>query len=368
MGEERSTTVVRSFHASDADAGQRVDEFLARRVGELSRMRIANLIAAGESRVNGEIARAGQRIAAGDSIVLSLGANTPTAMSPDAITLELLFEDEHLIVLVKPAGMLVHPTLSVKRGTLANAVAHHLNKGFAFRVPGSGLEDSESQEPKTRDSEPVDPTRQSMIRPGIVHRLDRATSGVMVVAKTQRALSVLSRHFHKRLVDKRYLALVHGNVSDDDGTINAQIGRDEDRRPRWWVMESGKPAETRFQVRERLNRATLIELVPVTGRTNQLRIHCAYLGHPIVGDEVYEAVVSSQWSVVSEEPRLHDLPTTSDELTGLRPLTTDHSSSRLCLHSYRLAFHHPATGEWMEFTSPLPSDLTSRLNMARSDN
>lgn len=370
MREARSISAVRSFQARDDDAGQRVDQFLARRVGELSRMRIANLIAAGQSRVNGEIARAGLRIAAGDSIVLSLGESTPTAMSPDDIPLEILFEDEQLIVLVKPAGMLVHPTLSVKRGTLANALAHHLNKphdgpGFGvsssdFGVPGSGFGDPKVQEPRTRNSEPV------AVRPGMVHRLDRATSGVMVVAKTQRALSVLSRHFHKRLVEKRYFALVHGNVRADEGSIIAPIGRDEDRRPRWWVMESGKPAETRFQVRERLNRATLVELHPITGRTNQLRIHCAYYGHPIVGDELYEAVVSSQLSVGSEEPRIDDLTTTSVEATDHWPLSTDHFPPRLCLHACSLAFHHPATGEWKEFTSPLPADFIAHLEMSRA--
>jgi 23S rRNA pseudouridine1911/1915/1917 synthase len=355
MREEQTISAVRNFQTSDADAGQRLDQFLATRVGDLSRMRIGNLIAAGEVMVNGEVARAGLRVAAGDSIVIAVESGAPTAMSPDDIPLEILYEDGHLIVLVKPSGMLVHPTLSVKRGTLANALAHHLNKDPELGVQGSGWQDGESQESRTLSSETVSA---SMVRPGIVHRLDRATSGVMVVAKNQRALSVLSRHFHKRLVEKRYLALVHGNVADESGTINAPIGRGEDRRPRWWVMESGKPAETRFQVRERLNRATLIELEPVTGRTNQLRIHCAYVGHPIVGDELYEGVscqsLSSQNGVQTGE--------SSDNWS----LTTDHHSLRLCLHAYRLAFHHPATGDWMEFTSPLPSDLTSHLTAARS--
>ena len=354
MGEDRSIFAVRSFQARDADGGQRLDEFLAARVGDLSRMRIANLIAAGECTLNGEVARAGLRVTAGDSILLTVEAGAAaTAMSPDDIPLEILFEDEQIIVLVKPAGMLVHPTLSVKRGTLANALAHHLNNGFGFRVQRSGFGDSKVQEPRTRNSEPA------AVRPGMVHRLDRATSGVMIVAKTQRALSVLSRHFHRRLVEKRYLALVHRNVRADEGSIIAPIGRDEDRRPRWWVTESGKPAETRFQVRERLHRATLVELHPITGRTNQLRIHCAFYGHPIVGDELYEAVVSGQLSVVSEEPRIHDVLTTPGK-------ETDHFPPRLCLHACSLAFHHPATGEWKEFSSPLPADFIARLEMSRA--
>ncbi|HWO02185.1 MAG TPA: RluA family pseudouridine synthase [Blastocatellia bacterium] len=355
MHEGQTIRAVRSFQASDADGGQRLDEFLAARVGDLSRMRIANLIAAGGSTVNGEVARAGLRVTAGDLVVLAVDAGAPTAMSPDDIPLEILFEDEQLIVLVKPTGLLVHPTLSVKRGTLANALAHHLNEGFGFRASGSGFEDPEPHEPGTLNSE-------LLVRPGLVHRLDRATSGLMVVAKTQRALSVLSRHFRKRLVEKRYLALVHGNVSEDQGTITAPIGRDTNRRPRWWVMESGKPAETRFQVRERLKRATLLDLQPVTGRTNQLRIHCAYYRHPIIGDELYETVVSGQWSVVRESG-----PRSEEASTDHWTLTTDHCSSRLCLHACRLAFHHPDNGEWMVFASPPPAEFISCLEAVRSE-
>jgi 23S rRNA pseudouridine1911/1915/1917 synthase len=352
MSEELLSSDLRRFQASDADAGQRLDEFLASRVGDLSRMRIANLIAAGESTVNGEVALAGQRMAAGDSIVLAVEAGPPTAMSPDNIPLEILFEDEHIIVLVKPAGMLVHPTLSVKRGTLANALAHHLNESFGFRVRGPEFEDSEPHEHGTRNTEPV-----TTVRPGLVHRLDRATSGVMVVAKSQRALSVLSRHFRKRLVEKRYLALVHGNIGEDDGAIIAPIGRDEDRRPRWRVMESGKLAETRFTVRERLRRATLVELEPITGRTNQLRIHCAYYGHPIVGDELYEEVVGG--------PAGRDDSRSGATSSDHWPPVTDQRSSRLCLHAYSLSFNHPATGDWREFTSPPPADFTSCLETIR---
>jgi 23S rRNA pseudouridine1911/1915/1917 synthase len=382
MFEEKQIPHSRSFQATDADAGQRLDAFLAARVGDLSRMRIANLIAAGESTVNGKIGRAGQRVGAGDSVVLTVEENAATAMSPDDIPLEILFEDEHLIVLVKPAGMLVHPTLSVKRGTLANALTHHLNKGLGFRVPSLGFEEGR-REPETLNPEPrtLNPEPSSAVRPGIVHRLDRATSGVMVIAKTQRALSVLSRHFHRRLVKKRYVALVHGIINEDQGAISAPIGRDESRRPRWWVMETGKPAETRFRVLERLNQATLVELEPVTGRTNQLRIHCAYYGHPIVGDELYEGVVSEevvtdQWAVASEEVHTNDRaeitgpssdsgpPGTFDHPTSHRPLTTDHCSS-LCLHACSLAFHHPANGEWKEFNSPLSAAFLDRLKASR---
>jgi 23S rRNA-/tRNA-specific pseudouridylate synthase len=368
------------FRIALEDTGRRLDEFLASRFGSLSRMRIANLIAAGSCLINHIAPVAGHRIADGDLVEISFDEGAPGVMIPEPIPLEILYEDEHLVIVVKPAGTLVHPTRSVKSGTLANALVYHLNREFyeslgfkvtgsEFSVSGSGFEVLRSElkprtselgtrnaAPPTRNTETQTPNPErilpahgeahSLVRPGIVHRLDRATSGLIVVAKSESALSRLSSHFHRRLIEKRYQALVHGNIREDQGAITAPIGRDPNRRPRWWVMESGKAAETLFRVVERFDRATLVELEPVTGRTNQLRIHCCYYGHPIIGDELYEGVVSGQWSA---------------------PLSIDHYSSRLCLHAYRLAFHHPATGDWKEFTSPLPIDFISRLNIIRSD-
>lgn len=387
------------FRIAREDAGRRLDEFLASRFGSLSRMRIANLIAAGSCLINDIAHVAGHRIADGDLIEISFDEGAPGAMIPEPIPLEILYEDEHLVVVVKPAGTLVHPTRSVKSGTLANALVYHLNRSFyeslGFRVPGSEFSVSGSEfevldselksriselgtrnaEPQTRNTEPQTPNPEpilaahgeahSLVRPGIVHRLDRATSGLMVVAKSERALSRLSSHFHRRLIEKRYQALVRGNVREDQGAITAPIGRDPNRRPRWWVMESGKAAETRFRVVERFDRATLVELEPVTGRTNQLRIHCCYYGHPIIGDELYGNC----------ELRISNcgLNKEGSEKTqsGAQQSAIRNSQFafpiRLCLHACSLAFHHPATGDWKEFTSPLPADFISRLNMIRSD-
>jgi len=163
-----------------------------------------------------------------------------------------------------------------------------------------------------------------------VHRLDRDTSGLLVVAKTQSALSRLSQHFHRRLVEKRYLAVVCGRVERDARTIDAPIGRDEESRPRWRVLEGGKAALTRLRVLERTERRSLVELEPVTGRTNQLRIHCAHAGHPVVGDRLYGG----------------------------------DAHARLCLHASRLAFRHPATNEPLEFSSRLPPEVASALGGA----
>jgi 23S rRNA pseudouridine1911/1915/1917 synthase len=304
-----------SFIVGAESEGQRLDEFLAGRLRRLSRMRIAGLVAAGACAVGGTTAQAGRKLRAGELVELAAGEGGPNAMTPEHLPLDIVYEDAHLVVVNKPSGMLAHPTRGVKSGTLANALVYHLNRmrieeSPESRVPSPELEDS--PEPGT-----------SFIRPGIVHRLDRATSGLMVVAKTQAALSQLSRHFHRRLVEKRYLAVVHGLVEGEGQVIRAPIGRVAERSPAWGVTEAGKPAETRLRVVERGGRLTLVALEPVTGRTNQLRIHCAHAGHPIVGDEWY----------------------------------APEGGPRLCLHAARLSFRHPAHNEPMEFVSPLPAEV-----------
>ena len=318
-----------NFHIEESEAGQRLDEFLAERFGSLSRMRIANLIEAGAATVNYEKARAGYRILPGEHVELVFEDDAPTAMSPEPAPLEVCYEDEHLIVVVKPAGLLVHPTMNVKRGTLANALTYHLNKARIDEGRWT-VEDLAAIQSESVDKRSSIAGSRSVVRPGLVHRLDRDTSGLMVVAKTDRAVTVLSRHFRKRLVEKRYLALVEGTIDEDSGSIEAPIGRDPDREPRWRVMAEGKIAQTKFKVVERLAAATLVELEPVTGRTNQLRIHCAHIGHPIIGDRIHGR---------------------DQDLEG-----------RLCLHASRLAFHHPANGDWMVLTSAAPDRMQSIIS------
>lgn len=304
------------FRITDDGVGQRLDEFLASQLGGLSKIRIARLIAEGCCLINELRAEAGMRLKMGDSVEIEVPDGSPTAMNPEEIPLDIIYEDEELVVVVKPEGMLVHPTISVKAGTLANALAYHFNRERYTGEPFLAAP--------------------ALVRPGIAHRLDRDTSGLMVVAKTPRALRVLTRHFSKRLVEKAYTALVHGEVAGDEGSIVGAIGRDASRRPQWWVSESGKPAETRYRVLERVRGATLLELQPVTGRTNQLRIHCAYRGHPIAGDRYYGSPDSSCMS------------------------------DRLFLHASRLTFIHPAGGERLLFTSALPDDLLALLSRLRA--
>lgn len=312
------------FSITTLDAGKRLDEFLASRIGGLSRMQIAKLIGQGACLVNGIAERGGYKLNAGNIVEITVADLEPGSMSAEQIPLEILFEDQHIIVIVKPAGMLVHPSKAERSGTLANALAYHLNREFFEKI-------------SPQKSLLIQDEMQTLQRPGIVHRLDRATSGLMVVAKTQRALSILTRHFHHRLVEKRYLGIIGGELSEDAGAIIAPIGRDPDRRPQWWVVESGRHAETRYRVLERKGFASLVEMEPVTGRTNQLRIHFAHCGHAIIGDQLY----SNGNSAVSDQ--------------------MSKTASRLCLHASRLAFHHPANGQWMEFDSHLPADIAEVL-------
>jgi 23S rRNA pseudouridine1911/1915/1917 synthase len=306
----------RKFVVDEESAGRRLDDFLAERVAGLSRMHIAALIARGACAVNGDAAHAGRRLNAGETVVIESAGEVLNSMTLEASPLEVVYEDEQIIVVVKPAGQLVHPTLGVKRGTLANALAYHLNR-----------ERVAEREAAVDESHAVI-NLQPLVRPGIVHRLDRDTSGLLVVAKTRAALSRLSQHFHRRLVSKRYVAVVGGLVEVNSLTVEAPIGRDESARPAWRVMEEGKSALTRLRVLERRARRTLVELEPVTGRTNQLRIHCAHVGHAVVGDRLY----------AGEE------------------------HTRLCLHAARLAFRHPATNEPVEFVSAPPEELLSALS------
>jgi 23S rRNA pseudouridine1911/1915/1917 synthase len=305
-------TETKRFRVEESSAGRRLDEFLAERLRGLSRMHIAGLLARGACRVGGAAAHAGRRLAAGDFVEVESEGAVPNSMTPEPLPLAVVHEDEQMVVVVKPSGVLVHPTLGVKRGTLANALAYHLNRGL---IDESGRVENHA------------PSGAAFVRPGIVHRLDRDTSGLLVVAKTQAALSRLTQHFQRRLVEKHYVAVVGGLLTRDELHIDAPVGRDEGARPPWGVLESGKPAETLLRVAARARRRTLVELEPLTGRTNQLRIHCAHVGHPVVGDVLYAG-----------EPH-----------------------ARLCLHAARLAFRHPATNEWVQFVSEAPPELLSAL-------
>ena len=231
-----------------------VKSFLVQRFGGLSQMYLRGRVYQGFCFVDGEVVvNWGRKLRAGQVVSIEVDLEAATARRAEEIPLEVLFEDEGMIVVNKAAGMLVHPTMHVKTGTLANALTWYL-KGARFWFP---------------------------------HRLDQETSGVLVVAKTEAALGLLTRAWTGGRVKKEYVALVEGIVSLDELVIDAPIGRDAEAKPAWGLRETGKAALSRLWVEERLGLRTLVKLEPVTGRTNQLRIHCAYLGHPIVGDRLY---------------------------------------------------------------------------------
>lgn len=285
---------------------ERFDEFLAQRLPQFSQTRIRRAIAEGDALVNGVAAAKGLRLNAGDRVSLVIAASERSSATPEPIALDVLYEDTDLIVVNKPAGLLVHPSRTEKSGTLTNALTYHFLQ-----------------------------TSGAPIRPGLLHRLDRDTSGVVAVAKTDRAHRIIAKAFRQRRVAKRYLALVNGLVADNDGEIDAPIGRNAETWPRWQVMSAGRPAQTRYTVRQRFAVHTLLELEPLTGRTHQLRLHCAALGHPITGDCVYGSKTED----------------------GAEQLVC---SSQL-LHAYRLTFRHPSTGQEITFTAPLPAAMIEVL-------
>lgn len=310
----------RSFAVGDADARERLDRFVERQLPAVSRGRIRAAIGAGSVTVDGAALESGRRLRTGQIVEIRLAVPLVEAMAPEAIPIAVVYEDEAFLVVDKPAEMFAHPTHRVHSGTLLNAVAYHLN-GEAAASGGA--------EPRDH------------IKPLLVHRLDRATSGLLVVSKTARAHAVLARAWSDRLVSKTYVALVCGALPDLEGVVDAPIGGTRDQNPGFRVMPDGRHAETRYRVLERHGPYTLVELEPLTGRTNQLRIHMDHVGAPIAGDD------------------LHGLP-------NIARFRAEHPDApypaRLFLHASRLAFEHPTTREPVVVEAPLPDELAAFLD------
>lgn len=288
-----------------AAGGERLDRYLTAALPSLSRAAWQRLIEAGEVLVNGALSRPAYKVRAGDALLVRIPPPEPTELTPEPIPLAVVYEDEALIVINKPAGLVVHPGAGNPRGTLVNALLYHCP---TLAVGGA-------------------------VRPGIVHRLDKDTSGLLVVAKTDTAQQRLQQQFKRREVQKRYVALVIGAVSAASGYVNAPIGRHPVQRVKMAVVEGGREARTRWTVRTRYQDAagrpyTLLDVDLETGRTHQIRVHLAWVGYPLVGDTLYG-------------PQRQPLP-----------------APRQCLHAAQLSFAHPLTGEALSFSAPLPEDFT----------
>lgn len=282
---------------------QRLDKFLSENT-EFSRSRIKKLIESGHITVNGKKAEPSYKLKKEDKVDIDVPESEKSELEAEEIPLDIIYEDKDILVLNKPRGLTVHPGAGNRSGTLVNALLHHYS--------GSRL-----------------PTIGGVERPGIVHRLDKDTSGVLLVAKNDKAHQSLSAQFKDRTIQKTYLAIVKGSPKKDEGTISEPIGRHPVNRKKMAVSQKGREAITHYKVLKRFKNYSLVELRPKTGRTHQLRVHMKHLGHPISGDPIYNE--------------------------------GDDSNHRLQLHAYKIRFLHPSTGKEMEFEAKLPDDMLNLI-------
>jgi 23S rRNA pseudouridine1911/1915/1917 synthase len=302
-----------SLLVAEAEAGARLDAYLAAHMDGWSRSRIQRLIEDGDVLLAGRAAglKSSYKLRSGDQVEVELTPAAPSEFAPENIPLEILYEDDELVVVNKPAGMVVHPAAGAPSGTLANALAHH------FQELSS---------------------RAGATRPGIVHRLDRDTSGLIVVAKTEESHENLSDQFRAREVFKSYVALVHGQVATESGRIDQPLARDPRHRTRMAVVRGGRPALSLYKVRQSAERFTLLDVEIKTGRTHQIRVHLQWLKHPVVGDKVYGE---------GRDKSVQDVRVRA-ALTAL---------NRQFLHAGQLGFRHPRSLEQLRFNAPLPPEL-----------
>jgi len=297
------------YKVNEAEIGERLDVFLTKYMNEVSRSTVQRLITNGDVTVNGKLVKSNYKVQNIDSVEVAMPGIKPLELMPEEIPLEVLYEDEDIIIVNKSRGMVVHPAVGNYNGTLVNALLEHCEDL-------SGIN--------------------GIARPGIVHRLDKDTSGVMVVAKSDRAHISLAKQIKERSASRRYLAIVHGNIKEEQGVIKAPIGRHPTDRKRMAVtFLNSKEATTKFRVIERFGAYTLVECKLLTGRTHQIRVHMAYIGHPVVGDPKY-GPDRRQFSIIGQ-----------------------------ALHSAELKIVHPVTEENMIFTANLPEDMELILRELR---
>jgi len=307
LTQETAVPEFHEFHEFTVEVSEsRLDQYLAGLDTGMTRSQLSRLIVEGQALVNGRPAKPSSKVRAGDSVSLSVPPPRPTGVVAQDIPVTVVYQDESVVVIDKPAGLAVHPGPGHPDMTLVNALL-----AMCPDIQGIGGE----------------------IRPGIVHRLDKDTSGLMMVAKTHQAHNDLSAQIKARQVTKGYLALVEGSLKSTEGKVDAPVGRHPRRRTRMAVVVGGKEARTNYKVRQELRGHSLVELYLETGRTHQIRVHMAHLGHPLVGDTTYGHA--------------------------------SHLVDRHFLHAFHLGFKHPITGEPLDFKIDLPPDLTPAIDALR---
>ncbi|MBI5892192.1 MAG: RluA family pseudouridine synthase [Deltaproteobacteria bacterium] len=307
-----------TFHLSPSDIHERLDTYLSKKIPEISRSQIKKLIDTGNVLLNNHPAKAGRKLQDRDVVHITIPEPKTLEVTPQKIPLDILYEDKSIIVVNKPAGMVVHAGAGNTEKTLVNALLYHCKD-----LSGIG----------------------GVLRPGIVHRLDKDTSGAIVAAKNDKAHLSLTKQFKERIIKKKYIALVWGVVKDDEGIIDMPIGRHISHRQKMSISaKRGRSAVTHYKVLKRFSRWTLLEIRIETGRTHQIRVHLSAIHHPVVGDTVYGKKTMPSF-----------LPTNiRASVQGLK---------RQALHAATLGFKHPETDEYMEFNSPLPKDMDSIIKV-----
>jgi 23S rRNA pseudouridine1911/1915/1917 synthase len=312
-----------NFNVAPPEAGMRLDALVAAHLKDCSRSYAAVLIRQGNIQVDGAPVKPSYSVKSHDQITIQIPLPEPVALVPEPMPLDIFFEDRHIIVINKPSGMVVHPAAGHASGTLVNGILHHCPD-----LEGIGGEQ----------------------RPGIVHRLDKDTSGIMVVAKTAPALQGLSQQFKGRTIAKQYLALVHGTPDQAHGTIDLPVGRHPiDRKKMSTISHRGRQALTLWRIKERFPGVALLAVDLKTGRTHQIRVHCKAMGHPVLGDPVYG-------------PRKRPAPSAGQGILLHQVLKR---ALRQMLHAFQLGFAHPATGQQLMFEAPIPKDMAAIIEALR---
>jgi 23S rRNA pseudouridine1911/1915/1917 synthase len=305
------------FEVSIKDAASRLDVFVTRVSLGLSRNQAQRLIEEGRVKVGGGLQKASYRLRPGEEIDISLPPPSPTELSPESLPLDILFEDDQVVAVNKPAGLVVHPAAGHREGTLVHGLLHHCGNLAGLGGP---------------------------LRPGVVHRLDKNTSGVILVAKTDAAYRHLTREFKERLVHKEYRALVYGRMGEPSGTVDAPIDRHSRNRTKMGVVKDGREALSSWWVERAFREVSLLKVIIRTGRTHQIRVHLAHIQHPVVGDRTYGG--KRRVSAIQN-------PLVRARLDRIK---------RQLLHASAVAVKHPTTGEMLRLTAPLPEEMVSLVH------